>query len=312
MTKEAFLALPPQGPPPLLSEDQLLDLARQGWLEIALPESMTGAISALLRDSDSFFTHPPAIKKELFPQKQTTEFGYYEVKHEKEYVTFRCRTQQSNTITRDEKSSAMNLELSTARIWSEAGTILHRILCDIARASELDPKVWDAILDGTLEMPVSEELMSYTLMRVFRYLPTIGTADEHTDLGLLTMCIGDRHGLQVCDRINSLDSGLQWVNASEGADHAMILVGQTLKMLSNGSLNAGIHRVTGNPLGRNSIVYALRHSSRNPIDLALFGGDECIRPEELYKVMGVGKVNINAIKDTREKQREVLEGEGLG
>lgn len=312
MTQEAFLALPPQGPPPLLSEDQLLDLARQGWLEIALPESMNSAISDLLRSSDLFFTNSTAIKKELFPQKQSTEFGYYEVKHEKEYVTFRCRTHQDNTGTSDKNSSAVDLESSTARIWREAGIILHRILCDIARASDLDINVWDAILDGTLEMPVSEEAMSYSLMRIFRYRPTTGTADEHTDLGLLTMCIGDRHGLQVCDRTNSSESELQWINASEGANHAIILVGQTLKMLSNGSLNAGIHRVSGNPLGRNSIVYALRHSSRNSIDLTLFGGAECIQPEDLYKVMGVGKVNINAIKDTRDRQREVLEGEGLG
>ncbi|KEF59106.1 uncharacterized protein A1O9_03950 [Exophiala aquamarina CBS 119918] len=154
--------------------------------------------------------------------------------------------------------------------------------------------------------------MSYTLLRVFRYLPSTGTAEEHTDLGLLTMCIGNRRGLQMCDRVRSTDSELQWIDASEGMNHAIILVGQTLKMVSSGGLNAGIHRVHGNPLGRNSVVYGLRHSSKNAIDLGLFGGEGCIRPEELYTFMGVGKVNINAVKNKRDKQREIFEGARQG
>ena len=314
--EDSGTALPPQGPPPFLSEEQLLDLARQGWLEIALPESMTAAIPGLFRDSDSFFANPTLVKKELFPQKQMTEYGYYKVEDEKEYVTFRCRT-STNSTRRDHDSgeggaSAVNLEASTATIWSEAGKILHRILCDIARASELDPDVWDAVLQDTLEMPASEQGMSYTLMRIFHYLPATGKADVHTDLGLLTLCIGDRRGLQVCDRVKSSDDELQWIDASEGTNRAIVLVGQTLKMLSNGALSAGVHRVNGNPLGRRSIVYALRHSSRNQIDMARFGGEGCIRPEELYNVMGVGKVNINAMRHTRNKQREMLQGEGQG
>lgn len=313
--EDSATALPPLGPPPFFSEEQLLDLARQGWLEIALPESMTAAIPGLFRDSDSFFANPTPVKKELFPQKQMTEYGYYKVEDEKEYVTFRCRTPTSST-QRDHDSgaraSAVNLEASTATIWSEAGKILHRILCDIARASELDPDVWDAVLQDTLEMPASEQGMSYTLMRIFHYLPATGKADVHTDLGLLTLCIGDRRGLQVCDRVKSSDDELQWIDASEGTNRAIVLVGQTLKMLSNGALSAGVHRVNGNPLGRRSIVYALRHSSRNQIDMARFGGEGCIRPEELYNVMGVGRVNINAMKHTRDKQRETLQEEGQG
>jgi len=271
---------------------------------------MIGACSDALRHADAFFANPSSTKKERFPQKQTTEFGYYEVKNEKEYVTFRCRTQKDNDS--EAKSSSADLESSTARVWSEAGIILYRILCDIARASELDTKVWDAILDGTLDMPISEKDMSYSLMRIFHYLPTTGTAEEHTDLGLLTLCIANRRGLQVCDRTDSTETELHWIDGSVGTAHAIILVGQTLKMLSSGSLNAGIHRVNGNSQGRNSIVYALRHSSRNAIDLRLFGGEECIPHEELYKFMDVGKVNINAVKAKRDRQRDIFEGAGRG
>lgn len=319
--QESLSASPPQGPPPFLSEAQLLDLARQGWLEIKLPASLTSAIPTLFRASDTFFANPTPAKKKLFPQKQKTEFGYYEVENEKEYVTFRCRTTTSSSPQGenseaheldDAKASAENLESSTAQIWREGGRMLHRILCDIARASEIETEAWDAILEDTLEMPASERDMSYTLMRIFRYLPATGKADLHTDLGLLTLCIGDRRGLQVCDREGSSDDELRWVDASEGSDTAMVLVGQTLKMLSDGALNAGVHRVVGNPEGRRSIVYALRHSSRNLVDLSRFGGEGHIRPEELYKVMGVGRVNINAVRDTRDKQREALACTGQG
>ncbi|KAK5062702.1 hypothetical protein LTR84_004776 [Exophiala bonariae] len=317
--QEPFSALPPQGPPPLLSGSQLLDLARQGWLEIALPDSLAAAIPCLFRDSDSFFANPTSVKKKSFPQKQKTEFGYYEVENEKEYVTFRCRTATSSGPEADvqvhesiARASAENLKSATANIWSEGGRMLHRILCDIARASELDIGVWDSILEDTLEMPSSEQEMSYTLMRVFHYLPAMGKADMHSDLGLLTLCIGDRRGLQVCDVVNSSENDLKWIDASEGTKTAIVLVGQTLKMLSDGALNAGVHRVAGNPEGRRSIVYALRHSSKNVIDLGRFGREGRIRPDELYKVMGVGRVNINAVRDTRDKQREALGYKGQG
>lgn len=267
---------------------------------------MNGTCSDVFHHADAFFTNPTTAKKELFPQKQTTEFGYHKVKHEKEYVTFRCRTQQENAL--EAKSSAADLESSTVKLWGKVGILLHRILCDIAWASEHETKVWDAILEGTLDMPPSEKEMSYTLMRIFRYLRTTGTAKEHPD----HVPLGTALGLQVCDRINSTESELHWIATPEGTGHAIILVGQTLKMQSSGALNVGIYRVIGNPLGRDSIVYALRHSSRSVINLGLFEGNGQIQPEELYKFMGVGKVNINAVKDKGAKQRNAFEGAGQG
>ena len=307
MTDAAFSALPPVGPPPLLSAEELVHLGQQGWVEIPLPESLKRALSDLLEHSVSFFKEPPSVKRGLFPQGHGTEFGYYEVEDEKEYVTFRCHNHLKKDI--ESAQSASILETNAARTWHEAGLLLYRILCDIARASELDVNVWDDILDGTLQMPHSQREMTHTLMRIFQYLPTTGHATEHTDMGLLTMCVGDREGLQVLDRAQTTGDQPSWITSEPGISKATILVGQTLKLLSQGSLNAGIHRVVGKAEGRNSIVYALRHSTKHDVDVAKFGGDGRIPPQDLYRVMGIGKVNVNIVKVTRDEQLKNLASE---
>jgi isopenicillin N synthase-like dioxygenase len=172
--------------------------------------------------------------------------------------------------------------------------------------------VWDDILDGTLTMPAAEDQMTYTLLRLFRYFPTTGVvAEPHTDLGLLTLCVGDRGGLEVLDRTRSTDDHPVWIDAASEAQTqteqqtqtATILVGQTLKALSNETFNAGIHRVVGNPEGRHSVVFALRHSSRHDVDFGLFGGEGRVRASELWRFIEVGKVNINTVKKRRDAQR---------
>lgn len=321
---------PPPGPPPLLSEAQLLHLAQQGWLSLSLPESLSHCVEDVLRSSSAFFDTPatnegggPAgsVKARLYPAKQGTEFGYYEVAGEKEYVTFRCRVHTSpsrsgepempevsgTTTTTTADTTTVALEDNAARAWRESGLLLFRILGDIARQSDLDLSIWDDILDGTLTMPETQHKMTYTLMRLFRYLPATGFAEEHTDLGLLTLCIGDQPGLQVLDLVgSSLEMPPLWVDAASGTRCATVLVGQTLRALSGGMVNAGVHRVVGSADGRMSVVFALRHSPRHTVDLGLFGGEGKVDPRELWKEFEVGKVNINTVKETRDAQRAKL------
>jgi hypothetical protein len=78
--------------------------------------------------------------------------------------------------------------------------------------------------------------------------------------------------------------------------NASILVGQTLNVLSSQSLQPGIHRVVGNSNGRRSIVFALRHTSTQDIDLSRFGGDGRITPLDLWKTIQRGAVNVNSAK----------------
>ena len=308
MEAEHVKAIPPSGPPPLLSAEQILHLAQQGWLCLPPAESLTRSIAHLLQNSSSFFDLSMPGKIESYPAKQDTEFGYYHVADEKEYVTFRCHvhTDSSSSTTTFSSSPVTNLEVSVAEAWHEAGKFLYRILCDITRASESDLSIWSNILDGTLTMPESEDQMTYTFMRLFRYFPTTGTATEHTDLGLLTLCVGNGDGLQVFDRADSSHAKHGWIDAASTDFNVTVLVGQTLRAISNQSLNPGVHRVVGNPSGRYSAVFALRHSSRHEVDFGLFGGEGRIDPAELRRKMHAGKFNVNAKKDERDRQRAKL------
>ncbi|EXJ58206.1 hypothetical protein A1O7_05631 [Cladophialophora yegresii CBS 114405] len=300
---------PPPGPPPLLSEPQMLQLAQQGWLSLPLPAQTAGTLAELMATSAAFFDQQDHVKARAYPSsKAGTEFGYYKVEKEKEYV--------SGNVAPLHHS----LGDTAARAWQERALLLFRILCDLTRwchfdtlppPSSLWSSVWNDILDGTLKMPASEDQMTYTLLRLFRYVPATGVAETHIDLGLLTLCVGDREGLEVLDRQHSTNERPVWINlnaagaveAAGEARVATILVGQTLRALSQRTFNAGIHRVVGNAEGRHSVVFALRHSSRHDVDLGLFGGKGRVRASELYRFIEVGKVNINTVKKRRDAQR---------
>ena len=176
--------------------------------------------------------------------------------------------------------------------------LLHRILCDLARANDLSCSVWDQILDGTLTLPDHQKDMTATLLRMFKYLPNQGFADQHTDLGLLTLCAGTQPGLQCLKRD---EEEPYWVNADP-----VVLVGQTMRILSDGLIRPGIHKVVPSPKGRFSIVYALRHTFKHQIDLERFGGEGTVDPKKMLEVLKTGVVNINAKKDQRDKQRKDL------
>ncbi|KAL6244317.1 hypothetical protein RBB50_008559 [Rhinocladiella similis] len=311
---EFLVPPPPAGPPPLLSDEQLVSLARQGWLCVDLPETLSRSLKDVFDGSLEFFNDPTQPKAELYPKKLGTEFGYYPVENEKEYITFRCHVHGGSNVRSTSPASAaaaaaVALETKVAQAWREAAVYLFRILCDISRASDLDFSVWDDILDGTLTMPDTEQEMTHTLMRLFRYLPTTGFAGQHSDLGLLTLCVGNGEGLQALDRFESTIDIPTWVDAPVGSGKAMVLIGETLRALSSGTVNTGVHRVVGNPHGRSSIVFALRHSNRHDIDFGLFGGEGVMSPKELWQSVQVGKININSIKEIRDKQRAKYDAE---
>ncbi|RMZ79045.1 hypothetical protein DV737_g3593, partial [Chaetothyriales sp. CBS 132003] len=282
---------PPLGPPPLLNQEELLLLARQGFLFLPLSDSLVSSIHKLFQYLESFYQQTLEDKKTMYPAKLGTEFGFYHVENEKEYVTLRCRSGDGGDGT---------LEDLAAEVWQQSGILLHRILCDIARDSGLATSIWDQILDGTLALPANESGMTHALLRMFKYYPGQGVAEKHTDLGLLTLCVGTQPGLQ-CLRCDG-DQQPYWVDATG----PVVLVGQTLRALGNGLLRTGVHQVVPSPEGRLSIVYTLRHSSKHQIDLERFGGEGSVDPAKLWESLKLGFVNINARKDVRAKMRKEL------
>ena len=303
MDGEDLVCASPPGPPPLLSVDQMLHLARQGWLSHMLPEDLVDTVTELFTKSANFFVLQNDEKAKLYPAKSLTEFGYYPVPTEKEYITFRCRIHTAADSIAECIPQLKPLEDIASKAWRQCGLLLLRLLCDLARWSGLHPHVWNDILDGTLTMPETEDQATSTLLRLFRYLPETGIAESHADLGLLTICIGDRGGLEVLDRMQSTTDKPIWIDPASNSRTATILIGRSLKALSGDTFNTGVHRVIGNPQGRQSIVFALRPSTRHDVDLSLFGGEGRMGATEFWEYIKAGIVNINMDKNSREAQR---------
>ncbi|KAL9030657.1 MAG: hypothetical protein Q9196_001244 [Gyalolechia fulgens] len=297
MNTEEFT--PPPKPPPLLKKDQVNQLAQSGFLPLDIPASLAVISEDLFKLSSEFFAQPLASKEAQYPQAEATELGYYHIPQEKEYLTFRYRT------------SLTSLNHSTARFWSLASSLLHRVLCDLSVALSIPLPAWDPLLTGCLSIPSSREEATPTLLRLFNYFPNTGAAETHTDTGLLTLCIGTAPGLQVSSRASSSSAPQdgQWLDVST---RPTVLVGKTLQWLSGGRLEAGPHRVVANPDGRQSIVFALRPSLRTRyFDLAPFGESSVVDIVGLWQEIRGSVFNVNAQTRIREAQKERMRAKRL-
>ena len=285
--------LPPPRPPPLLSDPQLLQLAQQGSLPLTLPSHIASLCSRLSQSVSAFMTQTLEEKETLYPSTEGTELGYVSIPSEKEYITLRSSIHPES-----------ELEQLASHAWRSIALLLHRILVDLGVALDLPDPVgaWTSLLDGCLTLPETLEQATPSLMRLFKYQPTIGVADRHADNGLLTLCVGSGPGLQ-CLVPSSSGSEPVW----RDSNGPTLLVGHTLQALILGRLKAGVHRVVGNPQGRTSIVFALRASLRHDhIDLGPFGMPEqgMMSIRELWKRIEESKVNVNAGPEARAEQRQ--------
>ena len=292
MEASRFVPPPPQ-PPPLLTDEQILFLSQQGHLQLQLPPSLLVLYEQLATASTSFFNQPLHVKTQDYPADDLTEKGYTWIEGEKEYITFRYNTRPDSD----------KLEQLAGQVWQQTSTLLYRILEDLARAMGLTYGLWDSILDGCFSMPLSRAEATPTLLRTFRYLPNSGTAEHHTDLGLLTVCVGLGKGLQVLLRGPDGPDSAKWVDARG----PIIFIGQVLRTLSRNRLRAGLHRVVGNPAGRQSIVFALRPSLRHDrTNLAAFGGEGILSMSKLWTEIRGSRFNVNAQKQIRAEQKEQM------
>ena len=337
---------PPTLPPPLLTHDQVIELAQHGYVPATLSAKLFQLHKDLQAASRDFFAISRDVKQTLLPASQGTELGYYHVEYEKEYVTFRHAQQsqspeESCAPIHDEeqlhriKATQYIFETLAQQAWLHTASFLHRVLVDVSRYLGIDPTAWDPILDGCLDMPPSMSDATPSLLRSFLYEPQRGVAAPHKDNGLLTLCVGNEKGLEVwrddpdgpevysglrSDATASGTSSVQVTSNPKGASSApirrgawhdasgpTILVGTALFLLSDGRINAGSHRVVASPRGRSSTVFALRPSVRHTLDLTSFGGEGEVEMEALWKKIVKGRVNVNAKRDVREVQERERE-----
>ncbi|KAL8721640.1 MAG: hypothetical protein Q9225_001729, partial [Loekoesia sp. 1 TL-2023] len=229
MNPEEFA--PPPHPPPLLDDDQIYQLAQTGSLPLDIPAPLRACTEDLFKLSSQFFSQPQSSKETQYPSAKGTELGYYHIPQEKEYLTFRHQT-----------SPATPLSLTASKFWSLASSLLHRILCSLSLSLSIPLSAWTPLLNGCLSMSPSQQETTPTLLRLFNYFPNRGAAEQHTDTGLLTLCIGTAPGLQV--RSPSPSEANCWLDVST---RPTVFIGKTLQWLSAGRLIAGPHRVVANP-----------------------------------------------------------------
>lgn len=150
-------------------------------------------------------------------------------------------------------------------------------------------------------------------------------ATAHKDLGLLSLVVGDRPGLEVLDRHVPC-----WFPIEQSYKYpaATVLVGRQLERLSNGRYTAGGHLVRTTMNGdlqaidhayRHSIVFILRAHSSVPVDSERLTSTitgpflEPLRDiiaGDLFRNIRQSHYNVNATTQTRAEQKKRLERGG--
>ncbi|QIX00294.1 hypothetical protein AMS68_005811 [Peltaster fructicola] len=280
--------VPPPGAPPLLNRAQVIELCSNGWINIDLPQQLERDIDVLQTIAAEFFAKQEHMKLEYTSPKHPEDEGYYHVPDEKEYFTFHRELTQTFAI-----------QDHVRVIWPQVAAFLHRMLCDLSSAGGLDPTTWDEVIKGALTFPDEKTSLrdSPTLLRLFRYDPATGTAENHTDLGLLTLCVGTGAGLEVQDLSQR---PAKWT----GSAKCTVMVGESLRRLSSNNIRAGLHRVVANPVGRQSFVFALRPNLSTSVDLEHFGGSGMVDLRDLFTSIKGSKYNVNARTEVRQQQRQ--------
>jgi hypothetical protein len=168
-----------------------------------------------------------------------------------------------------------------------------------------------------------------TMLRLFRYegWDAKVVAEPHSDLGLLSVVVGDVPGLEVWD-------GRAWFDVEReversGKRGASLLVGRQLEKMSNGRYGAGGHRVVSYGATRPameqsekryrfSIVFVLRAHEPIVVDSEKLETEVTGKWEQPMKGVTAGKMyeeirgrhyNINIGMEEREKQRRKIKEE---
>lgn len=180
-------------------------------------------------------------------------------------------------------------------------------------------------------MQDSDANKTATMLRLFRYegqQPKV-VAEPHSDLGLLSVVVGNVPGLEVWDAHGWFDVEREVLRA--GMRGASLLVGRQLERLSNNRYAAGGHRVvsygapggeTSGPHYRYSIVFVLRAYEPVVVDSEALETDVTgkwdvplrgVSAGQMYEEIRGRHYNINIEVGEREKQRrDIAKKKGIG
>jgi hypothetical protein len=320
---------PPLIPSPLplvLPEHQQI-LPNLGWTTITFPQPSTPpspsdppgphplqlAYESLFQASQAFF-NLSADQKNQWKHKLGSEEGWSSIPGEKEFITLRTLEYCPEILREPAK-----------RYWDLMGAYLEGALGRIGTSLALGDEITRFIGPcGTMQDTDAQK--TATMLRLFRYegWDAKVVAEPHSDLGLLSVVVGDVPGLEVWD-------GHAWFDVEReversGKRGASLLVGRQLEKMSNGRYGAGGHRVVSYGATRPaveqsekryrfSIVFVLRAHEPVIVDSEKLETEVTGKWEEPMKGVTAGEMyeeirgrhyNINIGVEEREKQRRKI------
>lgn len=297
-------------------------LASQGYLPLQLADhdGLVDAYSALFQSSAAYFNLPDtSLEKTSFRAPsgvKASEQGYSDIVGEKSILTVKSH----------EMCPAM-LHEQLNLTWNLTGAFLESICKLIANTLQLDPDVFTPFIEPCCKLPQGKG--TPTMLRLFRYNRPVGeeavvAAEQHEDLGILSLVVGNSPGLQVLNTAANV-----WVPIEEdtvvpkdakirsGGMTATLLCGETMAFLTRNGYKGGVHRVLCAPAKDNpyrfSIVFALRPAAA-PIFtknfesavVGEFSPDQRLDGQSaalFMQQMIATHWNVNVAKDVREEQQ---------
>jgi isopenicillin N synthase-like dioxygenase len=313
---------------PFLSPEQIPTLYTQGYARVHLPADHPLPVTAttLFATSRDFFARPLSHKEQFHLSKlqeskgQSSEEGWSRVEGEKEMLTIRRSTHLCPPEIADDSRN----------LWNACGTFMEKMMYAVEESMGLESGAFDSVVKEEYVLPVEDR--HETLLRMFRYeraeTPRL-VAEQHRDLGLLSLVIGSSPGLDVWD-----DRTKKWVAIEEddndteknGGLTFTFLIGRTLARLTNNVYKTGSHRVFVPPINpsssaddakyRYSLVFALRPYKEAVISTASLTtevtGDfeyplDGVEAQTLFHAIANSHWSVNSNIAEREAQRLKLQ-----
>ena len=204
-------------------------------------------VTEMVSQIRKYFNQPVSIKQVDVHPSGGDERGFVD-----------CGTRKQLFLVRD--SGVPKMLAATTNYWRLCHELAVRCLRDIETDLLYQPGTLTSLVDQSDDPPHVQ--MSASLLRLFQYSSSssVAVTDEvlsaqHTDLGLLALGVRTAPGLECWDH-----SQRAFLNAEQGLQNndVVIVVGDSLRMLTNGIYSSARHRVVAGAEERVAIIFHLR------------------------------------------------------
>ncbi|KAE9992282.1 hypothetical protein EG327_009543 [Venturia inaequalis] len=317
----------------------LLDAVQYGHLNgplsnsSKLPTNGYMAITKLFKDSKTFFALESDYKMSY--NKGDSEAGYTKINGEKEFLTIRDPS--------SELSTPAEVRASAAEAWKQMYELMYETLAGLEISLKLQPGSLQRYCENARSLGHAD---GSSMIRIFRYENDTEfkvLAEAHRDLGILSLVIGDKPGLEALDKTSNQFIPIETIFKP---GMCTIMAGRQLEDFSNHIFEAAAHRVVSygpkqpklgttpsktkeflkpllgrfnrfqKPKYRYSIVFILRADKSVKLDYEALSspvtGDVTSKVDgprtagELFEKIRKAHFNVNTQVQDRERQKEQL------